>query len=623
VGQRIRAAVAEVGKPMAYSTLIIGVAFLPLFTMTGVSGVIFAPMSHTYALAIGGAVVLALTLTPVLAARFMPAQVEEKENALMRFLHRVYDPLFGLTLRKPRLSFPLLLLPIVACVALYPFLGKEFMPKLEEGNLWIRATLPQSISLEESSKHVGRMRQLLRNHPEVITVTSQVGRPDDGTDVTGFHNIEFFAPLKPFDEWPSGLTKEKLTRTLQKELQDELPGVVFNFSQYISDNVEEALSGVKGENSVKITGPDVRANDALASSLVAVMSKVRGVDDLGMFRSMGQPSVKIVPDRRLCDRYGLNTGDVEAVVAAAIGGQAVTQVFEGEKSFALTVRWLPQYRSDLAALRRIGVSTPDGSQIPLSQLATITTEDSPTVIYREDGRRYTPVKFSVRGRDLASTIQASEQQIADSVRLPPETNLIWAGEITELKEAQDRLVIIVPLTLILIGFLVYSAVRSWLATVIVLIGIPVACTGGILALLVTGEHLSVSAAMGFISIFGIAVQDALLMVTYFQQLHTVEGHPIEEAAREASEKRFRPVLMTTLVATLGLLPAALSHGIGSQTQRPLAIVVIGGSLLLATLTRLLLPPLLVMSYRWLEARQARKAGSAPLPPAGPGSLAPA
>jgi cobalt-zinc-cadmium resistance protein CzcA len=623
VGQRIRDAVAEVGKPMAYSTLIIGVAFLPLFTMTGVSGVIFAPMSHTYALAIGGAVVLALTLTPVLAARFMPAQVEEKENALMRFLHRLYDPLFGLTLRKPRLSFPLLLLPIVACVALYPFLGKEFMPKLEEGNLWIRATLPQSISLEESSKHVGRMRQLLRNHPEVITVTSQVGRPDDGTDVTGFHNIEFFAPLKPFDEWPSGLTKEKLTRTLQKEMQDELPGVVFNFSQYISDNVEEALSGVKGENSVKITGPDVRANDALAGSLVAVMSKVRGVEDLGTFRSMGQPSIKIVPDRRLCDRYGLNTGDVEAVVAAAIGGQAVTQVFEGEKSFALTVRWLPQYRSDIAALRRIGVSTPDGSQIPLSQLATITTEDSPTVIYREDGRRYTPVKFSVRGRDLASTIRASEQQIADSVRLPPETNLIWAGEITELKEAQDRLVIIVPLTLILIGFLVYSAVRSWLATSIVLIGIPVACTGGILALLVTGEHLSVSAAMGFISIFGIAVQDALLMVTYFQQLHTVEGHPIEEAAREASEKRFRPVLMTTLVATLGLLPAALSHGIGSQTQRPLAIVVIGGSLLLATLTRLLLPPLLVMSYRWLEARQARRAGSARLPPAGPGSLAPA
>jgi cobalt-zinc-cadmium resistance protein CzcA len=623
VGQRIRDAVAEVGKPMAYSTLIIGVAFLPLFTMTGVSGVIFAPMSHTYALAIGGAVVLALTLTPVLAARFMPAQVEEKENALMRFLHRLYDPLFGLTLRKPRLSFPLLLLPIVACVALYPFLGKEFMPKLEEGNLWIRATLPQSISLEESSKHVGRMRQLLRNHPEVITVTSQVGRPDDGTDVTGFHNIEFFAPLKPFDEWPSGLTKEKLTRTLQKEMQDELPGVVFNFSQYISDNVEEALSGVKGENSVKITGPDVRANDALAGSLVAVMSKVRGVEDLGTFRSMGQPSIKIVPDRRLCDRYGLNTGDVEAVVAAAIGGQAVTQVFEGEKSFALTVRWLPQYRSDIAALRRIGVSTPDGSQIPLSQLATITTEDSPTVIYREDGRRYTPVKFSVRGRDLASTIRASEQQIADSVRLPPETNLIWAGEITELKEAQDRLVIIVPLTLILIGFLVYSAVRSWLATIIVLIGIPVACTGGILALLATGEHLSVSAAMGFISIFGIAVQDALLMVTYFQQLHTVEGQPIEEAARAASEKRFRPVLMTTLVATLGLLPAALSHGIGSQTQRPLAIVVIGGSLLLATLTRLLLPPLLVMSYRWLEARQARRAGSARLPPAGPGSLAPA
>ena len=458
-----------------------------------------------------------------------------------------------------------------------------------------------------------RIREVIATIPEARGVMSQVGRPDDGTDVTGFHNMEFFAPLRPEGEWKHGLDKDKLTKILQKELQDEFPGVVFNFSQYIADNVEEALSGVKGENSVKVTGPDVKANDGLAEQMVEVMSKVRGVDDLGLIRSMGQPSIKIVPDRTQCERYGLNTGDVEAVVQAAIGGQAVTQVFDGEKSFALTVRWLPQYRSDLAALRRITVSSPDGSSIPLSQLATITTEDSPNVIRREDGRRYTPVKFSVRGRDLASTIEESQRRIEESVRLPPETSLIWSGEINELREAQDRLLLIVPLTLLLIAFLVYGAVRNWAATLIVLISIPVACTGGILALLVTREELSVSAAMGFISIFGIAVQDALLIVTYFLQLRS-GGEPIEAAARSAAQKRLRAGMMTTLVAMIGLLPAALSHGIGAQTQRPLAIVVIGGALMLAALTRLMQPPLLVMAYRWLEERSARKARTeAPLP----------
>ena len=604
VQDRIRNAVGEVGKPMAFSTVIIGVSFLPLFTLTGVSGVIFAPMSHTYALAIGGAIILALTLTPVLTSRFMPAHVEEKENFLMRGLHRLFDPLFDAGLRKPSLGIWLLLLPIVACVLLFPLLGKEFMPQLEEGNFWIRATLPQSVSLEESSLHVGRMRQIIKAHPEVLTVTSQLGRPDDGTDVTGFHNMEFFAPLKPFDEWPHGLDKEKLTKVLQKELQDEFPGVIYNFSQYISDNVEEALSGVKGENSVKINGPDVKSNEAVADSIVTVMEKIRGVDDLGLLRSLGQPSIKIVPDRAQCARYGLNTGDVEAVVQAAIGGQAVTQVFEGERSFALTVRWLPQYRSDLAAIRRITVSSPDGSQIPLAQLAAITAEDSPNVIFREDGRRYTPVKFSVRGRDLGSTIAEAQARIEEQVRLPAETNLIWSGQINELKEAEQRLFLIVPLTLLLIGFLVYSAVRHWAATAIVLVSIPVACAGGILALLVTGVELSVSAAMGFISIFGIAVQDALLMVTYFQQLRTA-GDSIEVAAKAAAEKRLRAGLMTTLVAMIGLLPAALSHGIGSETQRPLAIVVIGGSLMLTTLTRVLQPPLLVLAWRWIESRAKR------------------
>jgi cobalt-zinc-cadmium resistance protein CzcA len=607
--ERILAGAREVAGPMTFSTLIIGVAFLPLFTMTGVSGVIFSPMAHTYAFAIGGAILLALTLTPVLAARFVPAQSEEKESVIMRVLHRVYAPAFDAALRRPKTALLLALVPILLCVALFPLLGGEFMPKLEEGNFWIRATLPTSISLEQSQRYVGRMRAILRGcpdqgacdgakrrHPEVLTVVSQLGRPDDGTDVAGFQNIELFAPLAPFDAWPNGLTKETLTDELSHQLESAFPGVVFNFSQMIGDNVEEAVSGVKGENSVKIVGPDIGSDERNAQAVMDVMAKVRGIEDLGIFHSLGQPSVKITPDRNACSRYGLNIGDVEQVVQAAVGGQAVTQVYEGDKHFDLTIRWQEPYRASLEAIREITVATPDGSNIPLGQIAEVRLEDGPTVVYREDGRRYVPVKFSVRGRDLASTIAEAQAKIHDRVKLPYDTHLEWAGEINELKDAMGRLQLIIPLTLLLIGFLVYSAVRTWIDTAIVIVSIPVACTGGVLALLATGVHFSVSAAMGFISIFGIAIQDAILVVTYFQRLRDVEGCGVVEAAREAAEKRFRPVLMTTLVATLGLLPAALSNGIGAQTQKPLAIVVIGGSLILAVLTRVLQPPLLVLAH---------------------------
>jgi cobalt-zinc-cadmium resistance protein CzcA len=492
------------------------------------------------------------------------------------------------------------------------------MPKLEEGNFWIRATLPTSISLDKSASYVGRMRRILRGCPDddklpcteenrsehgklVTTVVSQLGRPDDGTDVAQFNNIEFFAPLAPFDDWPRGLTKAALTDEMNRKLQEAFPGVVFNFSQYISDNVEEALSGVKGENSVKVMGPDIVANEKLADEIMSLMSTIQGVTDLGMFRTLGQPNIKIVPDRAACARYGLNTGDIDNVITASLGGQAITNVCEGEKFFALTVRWLEPYRRSLESIREINVTTPDGNYIPLGQLARITVEDGPTLIYREDGFRYAPVKFSVRGRDLKSTIAEAKQKIADNVQLPYDTHLEWAGQIGELNDAMDRLTLIVPITLLLIAFLTFSAVKNWVDTLIVIIDIPVACTGGVLALLVTS--FSVSAAMGFISIFGIAIQDAILVVTYFQRLREDQGRSIVEAAREAAEKRFRPVLMTTLVATLGLLPAALSNGIGAQTQKPLAVVVIGGSLILAILTRILQPPLLVMAHEWMEKRR--------------------
>ncbi len=624
--ERIRNASAEVGGPMFISTLIIAVAFLPLFTLTGVAGAIFSPMARTYAYAIGGAILLALTLTPVLSARMLGSKLghAEQENALMRFLHKIYNPFFDAALRRPKRAVLLRCIPIFLCIGLFPLLGRDFMPKLEEGNLWIRATLPMSISLDQSAKYVGRMRNILRGcdpeekqctadkqrHPEVVNVVSQLGRPDDGTDVTGFFNIELFAPLKPFDEWPRGLTKEKLTDELSHDLQTAFPGVVFNFSQYIRDNVEEATAGIKGENSVKVIGPDLEENERVAEEIVDVMKGVPGVTDLGLFRSLGQPNIKITPDRKACARYGLNTGDVDAVVTSAVGSNAITQVYEGEKFFDLVVRWKEEYRKSVEAIREITIASADGNYIPLGQIAKIEEVQGPATIYRENGRRYAPVKFSVRGRDLASTIAEAQQAIHDKIKLPYNMTLAWAGEINELKDVEARLWFIIPLTILLIGFLVYVAAGNWLDTAIILIDIPVACTGGVIALLVTGTHFSVSAAMGFVSVFGIAVQDALLMVTYFQQLHR-GGMSVEEAAREAAEKRFRPVLMTTFTAMVGLLPAALSTGIGSQTQKPLALVVIGGSIELAVLTRLLQPPMRVIAYRWLEQYRAWRGRSAP------------
>jgi heavy metal efflux system protein len=626
--ERILAGAREVVGPMAFSKVILAVAFIPLFTMTGVSGVIFSPMAWTYAFALTGAVVMALTLTPVLASKLISPDTEEKENAVMRTLHRIYRPPSNLLLRRPMLAGLMTAVMAIGLAAIFPFLGGEFMPKLEEGNFWIRATLPTSVSLEQSSKYVQRMRDILRGcpedgapcteqtrkHTEVVTVVSQIGRPDDGTDVSGFHNIELFAPLKPFDQWKHGLTKEKLTDELSVELGAAFPGVVFNFSQMIGDNVEEAMSGVKGENSVKVVGSDIYENEKNANAIADTMGEVNGVKDLGVFRSLGQPSIKITPDRSACARFGLNTGDVDQVIEAAIGGEALTQVYEGEKHFDLTVRWLKPYRESLEAVREITVPTPTGQMIPLGQIAKINLEEGPSVIFREDGKRYVPVKFSVRGRDLSSTVQESKQRVKDKVHLPYDSHLEWGGEMNELGDALGRLVIIVPFTLLLIVFLVYGATRNWIDTFIAVISIPVSCTGGALALLLTGVHFSVSAAMGFISIFGIAIQDAILVVTYYQRLRQVDGLSVEEAAAEAGEKRFRPALMTTLVATLGLLPAALSNGIGAQTQKPLALVVIGGSMILALTSRIRQPALLVLMHRWLD-----KYGKGPnsiVPPAG-------
>jgi cobalt-zinc-cadmium resistance protein CzcA len=609
IEDRILGGAKVVSRPMMFSTLIIGVAFLPLFTMTGVSGVIFSPMAHTYAFAIGGAILLAMTLTPALASKLIPATAEDKESFATRTVKKLYEPIFAFGMRRPWAALILGVIPVLIGLSLFKTWGGEFMPKLEEGNLWIRATLPTSVSLEASGKYVGRMRAILRGcppdgacddqtrkHTEVLTVISQLGRPDDGTDVAGFQNIELFAPLKPFDKWEHGMTKDKLTDELSKELAEAFPGVVFNFSQMISDNVEEAMSGVKGENSIKVFGPSVSENEATADKILGTVSGVKGVEDLGLIRSSGQPSIRIVPDRQACSRYGLNTGNVETIIQAAIGGKAVTQVLEGDRRFDLTVRWLAPYRESVEAIKELMIFGADGTPVPLGQIAEVKMEDSPAVIFREDGTRYTPIKFSVRGRDLESTVDEAQQKADKAVALTEGMHLEWSGEINELKEAQTRLALIVPATLLIITFLVYTSVRNFRDTAIVLANLPVACAGGVIALFVARLHFSVSGAMGFISVFGIAIQDALLVVSYFQHLR-LEGKDVEEAALEASTTRLRPVLMTTLVAIMGLLPAALSHGIGSETQKPLAVVVIGGALLLAVVARLVQGPILILVHR--------------------------
>jgi cobalt-zinc-cadmium resistance protein CzcA len=607
---QIQSAIHDVGRPMVFSTLILAVAFIPLFTMQGTEGAIFSPMAYTYAFAIGGALILSLTLTPVLGYFFMRktalkakkqrsnnGPVFEENTWVMKQIHRAYRPLLDMTLKHPKVTVAIWAIFVAGGLCCYSALGGEFMPKLEEGNLWIRGTMPISASLEQSVSVANRMRTILKQHPEIASVSSQVGRPDDGTDVAGFCNIELFAPLKPQKEWKRGVTKESLTNVLSKDLSEKFPNITLSFSQMISDNVEEALSGVKGENSIKIFGSDLYKNENIANEIISVLKTVRGITDLGVFGSLGQPSVRIEPDRIACAQYNLNPGDVVALVQTAIGGETVSEVFEGDQRFDLVVRWNKDYRSDIASITRLEVPTHNDGYVPIGQVAQIIQEDSPAVIFRENGHRYSPIKFSVRGRDLQSTVLEAQKIVSKEVRLPWDVHLSWSGEIDSLKNAISRLAIIVPITLLLIAFLAHAAVKDWLLGVVVFAGIPVACTGGLFALWIAGLNFSISAAMGFISIFGITVQYALIVVSYFQ--HQINsGHTLEQSVRAAGIARLRMALMTTLVATLGLLPAAVSTKIGVQTQKPLAAVIIGGTLAIAVVLTALLPAMILQAHKW-------------------------
>jgi len=592
-------AAQEVGGPMFFSTLIFLIAFLPLFTMRGVEGAIFSPMSHTYAYALGTAILLAVTLSPVLSSFVLHKGMKESHNVVWELIRRFYHGLFVRVVAWPKLTLSIVLVLVVAVLALFPMLGGEFLPKLEEGNLWVRGTMPLSMSLEHGATLAERARQIFLAVPEVKTVISQLGRPDDGTDATGFFNLELSVDLKPAAKWRAGLTKAALVQEIDTRLTHDFPGVSFSYSQNIEDNINEAVSGVKGDNSVKVFGPDLVTDEAVANQVLAVLNKVPGIVETAVYRSLGQPNLLISPDREAGARYGLNVGDIANVVQAAIGGQAVTQVLEGDRRFDLVVRWKPQYRESLDAIRQIRVSVPGGGFVPLAQVADIRTTEGASFVYRESLERYVPLRFSVRGRDLASGVEEAKRRIAQEVTLPEGMHLEWAGEYGELQQANRRLMIVVPLALLLIVGVLYGATGSLIDTGIIMAQLPVACLGGIVGLILTGTPFSISAAVGFISIFGIAVMDGILLSFYIRQLWD-EGHPFVESIIMGSDRRLRATMMTDLVDALGLLPAAISTRIGAQTQRPLAIVVIGGALAIMLLTRVLQPVLIYLCHRRLR-----------------------
>ncbi len=595
----------QIDKAVFFSTTIIVAAFIPLFTMQGVEGQIFNPMAKTYAYALVGALIATFTVTPCLASLLLPAHVAEVETLIVRGIRQIYTPVLNWSLGHRKISVTIGAVFLGLTGILGSQLGSEFLPALEEGNLWIRATLPPTISLEAGMPIVNRLREILLTHPEVITVVSQHGRPDNGSDATGFFNAEFFVPLKPFDEWPKGLDKDKLIDRLQTEFTNEFPGIGFNFSQYIQDNIEEGLSGVRGANSAKIIGPDLATLENFARQALHEMDQVKGITDLGIFWVLGQPNLNIKVDRAKASRYGLNAGDINTLVQAALGGTTATTLLEADRQFNVVVRGAPQYRNSIDAVRslKVGYQTPNGSAyIPLSELASITLDTGSSYIYRERNQRYVPIKFSVRGRDLAGAVAEAQERIAKNVKLPPGYRIDWAGEFESLQMAKKRLAVIVPISLVLILVLLYGLFNSWRDSFMALLGIPFSIAGGIIALHVSDLNFSISAAIGFVSLFGVSVMSGILIISCYNQI-AATGLGAIEAMTKAVAQQMRPIMMMALSACIGLFPAAISTGIGSQVQRPLATVVVGGMLIGPILLLVVVPALQTLFLDWRGSRR--------------------
>jgi cobalt-zinc-cadmium resistance protein CzcA len=604
--QKIRDAAHEVQRPVFYAIGIIITAYLPIFTLQAVEGRLFKPMAWTVAFALLGALTFSMIIAPMFASILFRNGAKEWQNPIMRWLIRHYRDAVRKAIENRYITFGIaaLLFGIALYLTIGGPIGSEFLPHLDEGSIWVRGTLPPSEGPTASIDFTNRARRIMASFPEVTQVVSQTGRPDDGTDTTGFFNTEYFVDLKRKEDWRPVFhqDKEKLIAAMDRELE-KYPGVIWNFSQPISDNMEEAVSGVKGELAVKLYGDDLRMLEHKAEEVQAQMASVKGVEDLGIFRIIGQPNLNYTVDREAAARWGINVADIQDAVQTAVGANALTQVQQGEARYDVTLRYQKPYRDTREAIDDIRLLAPSGERVSLAQLTKASTDDGAEEIYREGGQRYIAIKYSVRGRDLGSTVEEAISKVNRNVQLPAGYHLEWAGEYESQKRADKRMAIVIPITILGIFLILYTMFRSFKWAMLILASVIMASIGGPFALFLTHTNFSVSSAVGFLALFGVSVQTGVIMLEYINQLRARRKGMVEEpnqehiieAAIEGAVLRLRPIMMTMLVATLGLLPAALSHAIGSDSQRPFAIVIVGGLLANLAIGIFLLPTL----YVWL------------------------
>ncbi len=596
--EKIRKAAHEVQRPVFYAIAIIITSYLPIFTLQRVEGRLFRPMAWTVAFALLGALLYSMLLAPVLASFVFRKGAKEWDNPMLRWITNRYSSALHWCLnhRWITIAVVLVLMSSSFYLAIGGLIGSEFLPHLDEGAIWARGTLASSTGPSQGEQIARKARGILATFPEVTQVVSQVGRPDDGTDPTGFFNTEYFVDLKPHDHWRKQFeSKDELIAAMDQKLET-IPGVLWNFSQPIADNMEEAVSGVKGQLAVKIYGTDLKALESTGDKVVNVMSKINGVADLGIFRVIGQPNINLIVDRRKADRYGINVTDVQDAVETAVGGKPVTQILQGEARYDLVVRYQAPYRRSIEDIAAIRIVAPSGERVSLGQLCEIKVEDGASMIFREGSSRYIAIKYSVRGSDLASTVESAMKAVAKNVKLPQGYHMDWAGEYESQKRANARLAVIVPLTILLIYLILYSMFNSFKWAALILLSLTLAPIGGLYALYLTGTSFSVSSGVGFLALFGVAVQTGVIMLEYINQLRG-RGKSIAEAVQEGAVMKLRPVMMTMLVAALGLVPAAMSHGIGSDSQRPFAIVIVGGLSATLLMSIFVLPTLYVWFAR--------------------------
>jgi len=599
--ERISDASHEVQRPVFYAIAIIITAYLPIFTLQRVEGRLFHPMAWTVAFALLGALLFSIVIAPVLASFAFAKGAKEWRNPAMQFSIKHYRTAVRWAIRRRGLTVGVGVtgLFLTVYLAFGGVIGSEFLPHLDEGALWVRGTLAPSTGPDEGIRVANQARIVLCSFPEVPQCTSQVGRPDDGTDTTGFFNTEYFVDLKPKEQWRPIFheDKDELIAAMNREL-NKIPGVVWGFSQPIEDNMEEAVSGVKGELATKIYGDDLRVLEDKADQVVRIMRGVRGIEDLGVFRVLGQPNLNLTVDRDAAARYQINVADVQDAIQTAVGGNALTQVLRGEARYDLVMRYLPPYRDTREAIAKIRLLSPGGERVSLAQLCKISESDGGSEIYREGNRRYVAIKYSVRGRDLGGTVEEAMSKVDQQVKLPLGYRIDWEGEYESQKRADERLLIVLPVTILIIFIILYTMFKSFKWAFLILANVAMARVGGLLALLITGTNFSVSSGVGFLALFGVSVQTGVIMLEYINQLRA-RRYSIEDAAVEGAVLRLRPIMMTMLVATLGLAPAALSHAIGSDSQRPFAIVIVGGLIADLVMSVFLLPTL----YVWIAGER--------------------